>query len=257
MRNIWAVARVSVLELWRRRDIYVALILALAVVVPLSAIKVFGVGGIVRYIREAALLLIWAFVAIIAITTAARQVPSEIERRTILPLLAKPVRRGEVVLGKFVGATLASWAAVLLFYACYVIVMGAKSGAWVTVALLQGVMLHLLFTGLAIAMTLCGSMLLTPSANVTVSLLAVAGMLLFGARLPTFAQKAALPLNGALWLVHAVAPHFEFFDLRIRVVHDGWGPLPWGVFVAIAAYALVYAAFFLVAAVLVFARKRV
>jgi ABC-type transport system involved in multi-copper enzyme maturation permease subunit len=257
MRRIWAIALTSVLELWRRRDIYVALILALAVAVPLASVSVFGVSGVVRYVREVTLLLIWGFSAVIAITTAARQIPSEIQRRTILPLLAKPVRRREVVLGKFLGATLACWAALLLFYACYIVLAGVKSGSWLNVAVVQGVGLHLLFTGLAISMVLCGSMVLTQSANVTLALLVVGGMLLFGARLPVLAERAAFPLNALLWLIHAIAPHFEFFDLRLRMVHDDWGPLPWRVFAAVTAYAVLYAAVFLSAAAMAFQRKRV
>ena len=46
----------------------------------------------------------WSLV--IAIGTAARQIPAERENRTIFPLLAKPVSRWQVILGKFFGETL-------------------------------------------------------------------------------------------------------------------------------------------------------
>jgi ABC-type transport system involved in multi-copper enzyme maturation permease subunit len=256
MRRLVAVALVSILELWRRRDVYVALVLAAAVVVPLSAVKVFGVGGVNRYVREVTLLLIWCFIAAVSVTTAARQIPSEIQRRTILPLLAKPVRRCEVVLGKFVGATLACWGALLLFYACYVLLIGLKSGVWISAAAVQGFILHLCFVALVVAMTLCGSLVLTPSANITCSLLVVGGMLLYGNRLSALARGAAAPLNWLLWLSHAVLPHFEFFDLRLRLVHAEWGPLSGRAFLCIVGYAVLYGSFFLVGAVAAFRRKR-
>ena len=60
-----------------------------------------------RYLKDVCLLLIWISSLVIAITTTARQIPAERESRTIFPLLAKPVRRGELIVGKFLGCWLA------------------------------------------------------------------------------------------------------------------------------------------------------
>ncbi len=60
----------------------------------------FNEDRIVRYLKEACLLLIWLSSLVIAITTTARQIPAERESRTIYPLLAKPVGRGEFIAGQ-------------------------------------------------------------------------------------------------------------------------------------------------------------
>ena len=56
-----------------------------------GTVSFFNDSSIVRYIKEICLLLIWISTFVIAIVTAARQLPAERENRTIFPLLAKPV----------------------------------------------------------------------------------------------------------------------------------------------------------------------
>ena len=70
-----ALARLSLLELWRRNDLFVLLVLALVLLVPLASAKPFGAAGAVRYMVEGALLLIWGYSLFIARGTGARAFP--------------------------------------------------------------------------------------------------------------------------------------------------------------------------------------
>ena len=56
---------------------------------------------------------------------AARQIPAERENRTIFPLLAKPVTRGQVIAWKFLGC----WLAAGIGFAGVLIVVGPKLSA--------------------------------------------------------------------------------------------------------------------------------
>lgn len=253
-RRIIAIAKLAVLELFRKRDVYVAIVLALAVAVPLAAVNAFGVEGAVRYVREVTLLLVWAFSIVIAVTTSARQLPGEVQRRTILPLLAKPVSRTEFIIGKTIGSIAASWGALLLFYACYVVITGLKSGYWIDLVLVQAFVLHCCFTMVVCAMVIFGSMFLTPSANIACSILLVAGGLLFNERLPDLAGRTFGPGRVLVIAADYVVPHFELFDLRVRLIH-GWGHVHWGIFVLLILYAVVYAAVLEAAAAFLFKRK--
>lgn len=254
-RKIRAVAGASLLEMLRRRDIYAALILALALLVPLTFVNFFGMEGIVRHLREATLLLIWIFSIIITVTCAARQIPGELERRTILPLLSKPIRRSDLVLGKYFGAFLASGGALLLFYVCYLLLTGLTSGIWFSVTLLQVVFLHLCFVGLLSSLVLAGSMVFASAANITICSLITVGMLLFGQRLPQVAAEAAAPMSWILRAVHWIFPHFEFFDGRIRLIHE-WGAYELSLLGIVLLYTLVYSALLILASVVLFKRKR-
>lgn len=254
MSRVLAIARLSVLELFRKKDVYVALVLALVVIVPLAVVNAFGVEGAVRYIRQVALLLIWAFSAIICVTAAARQIPGEVQRKTILPLLTKPVSRGEIVLGKTFGSIFASWGALVLFYVCYILIAGLKSGEWVDAALVQGIILHACFAVLVCSMTVFGSTFLTPSANISCCSLITLGGLLFGDHLPDLIDKTHSIARPLLIMLEYVIPRFELFDLHLRITH-GWGPVPVGIFIFLIVYALAYSALFILFAALIFKKK--
>src|SRR5208283_1925926 len=114
--NVFALAGVVMKELYRRKDFYVLFVLTALITLLLGSVNFFSDDNIVRYIKDVCLLLIWISSLVIAITTAARQIPAERESRTIFPLLAKPVGRGEFIVGKFVGCWLACGISLLAFY---------------------------------------------------------------------------------------------------------------------------------------------
>src|SRR5262245_41267047 len=114
--NVWAIAGVSVRELYRRKDFYVLFVLTALITLLMGSVSFFNEDNIVRSLKEVCLFLIWAASVVIAITTSARQIPFERENRTLFPLLAKPVTRNQVVLGKFFGCWFSSGVALFVFY---------------------------------------------------------------------------------------------------------------------------------------------
>lgn len=69
---------------------------------------------------------------VIAVFTASRVLADEIENRTILALLAKPIRRYEIILGKFVGIMMA------IAVAFFVMAAVSMLTAWWTAAEMRG-----------------------------------------------------------------------------------------------------------------------
>jgi ABC-type transport system involved in multi-copper enzyme maturation permease subunit len=255
MRQLKALAGLSVLELYRRKDLIVVFVLSAVILLPLSFFTPFGIAGASRYMNELALLLVWLFSAVIGLGVAVRLFPPEFESRTIYPMLAKPVGRGTILTGKYLGALAASVSAVAVFYVAYGLLVGVRQGVWFPMILLQGFVLHIGFMVVVTALGLTGSLLLTPSANLTVCGLLLVGMLFFGQRLPALAAAQPAPGKWVLNLFHWLGPHVEFFDLRQRVVHE-WPALGWGVCAAVSAYAVCYAAACLALAACVFRKKR-
>jgi|P827metagenome_2_1110787.scaffolds.fasta_scaffold00561_12 ABC-type transport system involved in multi-copper enzyme maturation permease subunit len=253
-RQFKALVKLSFLELWRRNDIFALVLLGLALMVPLSMASPFGADGASRYLDEAALLLVWGFSLFIALGSGQRLLAPEFEARTIYPLLAKPISRGRLLFGKYLGALAASWSALAFFYVLFVGSVLLRGGAFAA-ELPQALALHFAFIALAVAVSLLGSLLMSASANCALSSIVLVGMFFFGRRLPEYADG----LNPALaWLVkavYAIAPHAEFFDMRQRLVH-GWGAVGWPVFAAVLCYALVYIAVLLGLASLALRRRR-
>src|SRR6476620_739993 len=103
MNNMIALTGVVIKELYRRKDFYVLFVLTALITLIMGSVSFFNDPKIARYLKEIVLLLIWIAALVIAITTTARQIPAERENRTIFPLLAKPVSRGQVITGKFFG----------------------------------------------------------------------------------------------------------------------------------------------------------
>ena len=254
-RRIGALVKLSLLELWRRNDMFALLVLAIVLLVPLSMARPFGTSGATRYFDEAALLLIWGFSLFISLGIGGRLFTSEFANRTVYPLLAKPVSRGELLVGKYLGAVAASWSALVFFYALWAVSSILRGGECLSLCFLQAFVLHAVFVALVVAAALCGSFMLSPSASTTLLAILFPAMFFFGRRLPEYAEN----VSGALrWLVKAmyvIAPHAEFFDMRQRLVH-GWGEVVWGVFGFVALYGLVYSLALLILTRILFDRRR-
>jgi ABC-type transport system involved in multi-copper enzyme maturation permease subunit len=255
--NVQAIAGVVIQELYRRKDFYVLFVLTALITLVMGSVNIFNEDKIVRYLKEICLFLIWAASLVIAITTTARQIPAERENRTLFPLLAKPVTRDQLILGKFFGCWFASGAALLVFYFFFGIVVGAKEHQWPALNYFQAMTLHWFMLGVVCAMTLLGSIIFAaPSSNNTIMLVVAVGILLVGRHLNKVALKLTEPLQALLAIVYYSLPHLELFDVRDLIIHN-WGLIRWNIWGAGLGYAAVYSALFLGAACLLFRRKAV
>jgi Cu-processing system permease protein len=255
MSKIFAVASVVIKELYRRKDFYVLFILTVLITGLMWCMNFFHDDQIVRFIKEICLTLIWISSLVMAVTTAARQIPSERESRTIFPLLAKPISRSQVILGKFVGCWLATGVALLVFYIFFGLVSASRDHTLPLGAYFQACWMHWQFLGVVIAMAMLGSVSLsTPSANITFVFVITLGILSMGGFLHLVSQRMNEPSASILTAIYFIIPHLELFNLSVLLTHDG--PLPGGTDVLLATlYGLFYSAFFLFAACLVFRRK--
>ena len=252
-----AIAGVVLREMIRRKDFYVLFILSALLTLLAGSVNLFNEPGIVRHVKEIALLLVWISTLVIAVTMAARQIPAEREQRTLLPLLAKPVTRVQLLVGKFLGCWFVCGLAVLAFYALLgaITVMRDPQVHWP--GFVQAALLHWCLLGVTVAMALLGSVVLAaPSSTTTLCLIVVAGILGLGRHLHKVAHAQPEPVRTILQVIYYAIPHLEFFDMRDLLVHN-WPPVPWLAVLKAALYAAVYVALFLGAAWLVFRRKPV
>jgi ABC-type transport system involved in multi-copper enzyme maturation permease subunit len=257
MKNIFAVAGIVIKELYRRKDFYVLFILTALICLIMASVNIFNDDKIIRYLKEICLLLIWISLLVIAITTAARQIPAERENRTLLPLLAKPLTRAQLILGKFWGCWLACGLALICFYLFFGALAASREHQWPLLNYFQAAALHWFMLGVVVALALLGSLVFAaPSSNATIIFVVVAGILLVGRHLHQVALSLPEPSQSIVYSVYYVIPHLELFDLRGLIVHD-WPPIAWKFFDLDILYGLAYTAFFLLAACLVFRRKTI
>lgn len=255
MNNIFAVAGIVIKEIYRRKDFYVLFVLTVLICLVMGSVRIFNDGRIVRYLKEICLLLVWISSLIIAITTAARQIPAERESRTLFPLLAKPLTRTELIVGKFFGCWFACGLALLCFYLFFGLLAGSREEHWPVLVYFQAATLHWVMLGVVVALTLLGSLVFAaPSSTNTICFVVVAGILLLARHLNKVALQLPEPRRSLLYGFYYFVPHLELFDARDLIIHN-WPPIAWQVCALATLYALAYAAVFLIAACLVFRRK--
>ena len=255
LNNIHAVGGVVIRELYRRKDFYVLFILTALITLVMGSVNFFNEDKIVRYLKEICLFLIWIASLVIAVTTTARQIPVERENRTIFPLLAKPVTRSQLLLGKFWGCWLASGLALGVFYLFFGVVSGLREHALPVTSYLQALTLHWFMLGIVCALTLLGSIVFAaPSSTNTITLVLVTSILLLARHLNKVALGLGEPWQSVVYALYFCLPHLELFDVRDLVIHN-WGTVSWLVWLAALDYATVYATLFLGAACVAFHRK--
>jgi ABC-type transport system involved in multi-copper enzyme maturation permease subunit len=222
-------------------------------------------GQDVKIIKDLGLEATSVFGLFIAVFIGIGLVSNEVERRSIYNLLAKPVHRYQVIVGKYIGLVLTLTVNIaimgaalfaLLYYMSWDIPLRAQA-AWDTTALdprlLKAVVLILIELMVVTAIALCFSTFSTPilSAAFTFGIV-IAGH--FSTDLRNFDQVvdssvAAAIARGAYW----VLPNLGQFDVKMEVVHAV--PVPLGYMAVTAAYGGLYIATLLVVSVLVFSRR--
>jgi ABC-2 type transport system permease protein len=226
---VWLLMRAVWLQSLRRNEFYVfVILLALYLIGGLVARLVnfnFAAGTGPEAARQAAqnarfvaglgLQMGSALSSLLVIVLGARQIPAELEQRTIYPVLAKPVTRGQVLLGKALPMWLLGMMAMLMFMAVTLAVTPRDEHQQVGV-LLQALGAKGLALAMLTALVLWMSLWL-PSG---------VAMLLAGATafLGTTLANWLTGLGRAGGAVAALIPDFKLFDQFLRFV-DGGAPV--------------------------------
>jgi len=258
MKTVLALAGVVIKELYRRKDFYVLFIITIVICLVMASVNIYHDNEIIRYIKDLCLLLVWISSLVIAITTAARQIPAEREQRTLLPLLAKPLTRTQLIFGKFLGCWFACGLVLLCFYAFFGLLAASREHSWPLLNYFQAAVLHWFALAVVIAMTLLGSLVFAaPSSNSTICFVIVAAILCVGRYLDAVALSLHEPMRSIVYAAYFAIPHLEWtYEMRNLIIHD-WPLIGWNFVALNLFYLLAYAAVFLVAACLVFRRKAV
>ena len=257
MKNIFALAGIVIKELYRRKDFYVLFILTILICLIMGSVNIFNDAKVIRYLKELCLLLIWISSLVIAITTTARQIPAEREQRTLLPLLAKPLTRTQLILGKFLGCWIACGLVLLCFYVLFAVLSASREHQLPVLDYVQAAAMHWFMLGVVVAIALLGSLVFAaPSSHSTICFVVVGSILFIGRHLDQVAATLPEPGRSIILGLYFAIPHLELFDMRDLVIHN-WPLIQWKFFSLAVLYALAYTAVFLTGACLVFRRKAV
>jgi Cu-processing system permease protein len=265
MRAIGVIALNVFRESVRDKVLYNLVLFAIVLMGASYLIGQLTAGQDVKIIKDLGLAATSVFGLFIAVFIGIGLVSKEVEKRSIYSLLAKPIERYQLVVGKYLGlvltlaVNLAVMAAALYFVLAYMAWMAPPftAAGWerpaLDPAMLTAFLLTFLELAIVTAIAVFFSTFSTPilSAAFTFGLF-VAGR--FSTDLRNFNQVIDSPVaNSLTTALYWILPNLSPFDVRSQVVHGQ--PVAVSYIGLSTAYALLYIAGLIVAATAVFSRR--
>lgn len=250
---IYWICRGVFIEAVRRREIFIiGMFMGLFVIGALTARFVGAeTDAAAAFIMSLGVSLIWSLSIILAILFGARQLPDELESRSLYPLLAKPIGRYQYIAGKWIAVTLACVATALVLNLIAVAASPWPEGL-AAGTLVQAIVLEIVAIGMTAAMAIMFSIFVPKSFAIVVT-----GLLAFGA-MPIISllqsQLAGIIGSGATRWVTAYIPAVGRLDL-FDAFSAGMPPVNVTDFLARIAYGAVVILFVLALSTALFDRK--
>ncbi|MFW6151426.1 MAG: ABC transporter permease [Verrucomicrobiota bacterium] len=253
--KILAIAAVAFVEVIRRKEAYVLLILLAGILMAVVSLDIFGLGGVARYTKDIALLAAWVFSSILAVNVASRQIPDEEQKETVLQVLSKPVKRIELLLGKLIGSWIVVSVATCSFYLFAVLLVKLKGADFDVGTLTQGYLLHCIALAVICSTGLLFSTRLNKDAGATLTYALTAASFIVVPRIPEFVAQETGLRSSLLFFLYNVLPHFEVLDMRKRIVHS-YGPVSTEILVQSVFYGIALTGAILILAWLCYRSKK-
>lgn len=246
-----AVAANTFRESVRERVLYNLVLFALVMTLSGLLLGQLSIRQDAKIIKDLGLASIELFGTLIAIFVGVGLVSKEMERRSLYPLIAKPVTRGEFLFGKFAGLSFT------LLVNSTVMTLGLFATLWATnrgvdPGLLKAI--YAIFLGLLLVVALA-LLFSTLTSSALASVCTVCTVVL-GRYSDVIKNMRQVVPDAPGWIIQALyyaLPNFRNFDLKDRVVYgDPVGP---AVLIAVTAYAVIYGGLVLLAALAAFRAK--
>jgi ABC-2 type transport system permease protein len=273
LRRTLRISRVTFLEAVRQRFFAFLLVLGAAMVLSSVSLRVFDFGhGELKFIADFGFGGMFFFGSVLAVVMTAQLFFGEIDNRTALTLLAKPVSRAEFLLGKFFGAWAVLGVFVVVLAALQGIVLWAREQELIAAAeqagrvpatfsltgLCQLALLQWLRLGVVISIVLAISALARTFlfAVVVGSLAVVAGQLQWIAQDALLRPSDSPAYAAFLWVSTRLIPNLQQFNLADSLVL-GSSAVEEGALLAVGFSGLAYLAAYLTVGALIFRRREI
>jgi len=271
-RTLW-ISRVTFLEAVRQRFFAFLLVLSAAMVLSSVSFRVFDFGhGELKFIADFGFGWMFFFGSVLAVVMTAQLFFSEIDNKTALTLLAKPLSRAEFLLGKFFGAWAVLGVFVLVLAGLQGVVLWAREQELIAAAeqagkipatfsivgLYELVLLQWLRLGVVISIVLAISAL----ARTFLFAVVVGSLAVVAGQLQWIAQDALLrPTDSPvyaffLWVSTRLIPNLQQFNLADALVL-GSSAVEEGALIAVGFSGVAYLAAYLTLGSLIFRRREI
>lgn len=272
-RRIDWIARITFLEAVRQRFFAFLLLLGVAMVLSSVSFRVFDFGhGELKFIADFGFGGMFFFGSVLAVVMTAQLFFSEIDNKTALTLLAKPLSRWEFLFGKFAGA----WAMLGVFVFVLAGLLGLvlwsretellalaeQTGRIPATFSLSGLAWYALLQWLRLGVVIAVVLSISALARTFLFAVVVGSLAVVAGQLQWIAQDAVLkptdsPLYEAfLWLTTRLLPNLQQFNLGDALVLGSAG-VPAGATGEVVLSGLLYVAAYLALGAVVFRRREI
>ena len=217
LNRVMALADGTFRETVRDRLFYLVGFFGLILVGATTVLSPLTVGAQAKIVADVGLASMALLGLLVVLLVGASMVRKEMERRTLVTVLCRPIGRGEYLTGKYLGLCLTLGCMVALMGLLYLgaVALTPASLAWSHLAAIYLILLELLVVCAAAVLfsTLAGPAL---AAVLSASLFVIGHLL--GSLLDFAAMSGGLPKTLAQ-IAYRVLPDLEVFNVRAAVVH--------------------------------------
>ncbi len=218
MKIILAIAKNTFRQAIRDKILYGIIIFALLFICSIAVISSLALEETVFIIRSLGLAEIYFFGLIVTIFLGASLIYDEVDQRTTYMLLAKPVTRGNLIIGKFLGLLASTGLTTILMAVAYMAIVFFNGGG-IDFPALAVVGLQLIEMGILITVLILFSTITTPLASTIYTILIVYIGHSLGL-IHSYAAKANYLSKTILLAVYYIAPNLEKFNSRNLITHN-------------------------------------
>jgi Cu-processing system permease protein len=238
LKRLFAVAAHTFRETVRERVLYNLVFFAVLMTLSGLLLKQLSIRQDEKIIKDVGLASMELFGTLIAVFIGVGLVSKEIERRSLYPLLAKPVSRSEFFLGKFAGLAFTLLVNVSMMTLGLFLTL-KLTGRWPDLALLKAV--YTIYLALLLVVAL--AMLFSCVTSTAIAAVCTVGLVVGGRFSDVIRNMREVAPGTPTWLVdglYYIVPNFRNFDLKDRVAYGD--PVPFSLLGLVTAYAAVYIA---------------
>lgn len=245
MKPVITFALMTLRTLLRRRTIWGVCIVILLALFGIGQIPTFGVSNEGRFVLDFGLFGLEIGALLLAIALASNIYPRDKEKKTVMPVIAVPLSRGQYLMGRFIGAAMVE-AAALLVSSIGLMVILMMNGHSVPADMFPATFLLIVEGWFLLAVVFFFSFWTSPPLNapLTVLLFILSQMSVQG-----FVQLMPRA-SGVMRTLRLLLPHMDVFHIKDPIAH---GMDVSGLYFLLAIlYGLAYMSFMLSVALAVF-----
>jgi Cu-processing system permease protein len=253
VRSVATLAWLTIREAVRQKLAVNLLVFAVALVTSSYMISTLTFGEQYRIITDIGLTAMEVFGTLIAVFLGAGLISRDVERRTVYPILAKPVSRAAYVTGRYAGLVATTTLNLVVMATCFVAVLAfyLRGFAFVVETPLAAT---LVATAIQFAMIAAVAVFFSAFSTATLSAIFTLSLVVAGHLASDFVRRGRGPAPAATGkLLYLVVPNLEALNLKEAMVYKD--AIPLDALAPALLYGVLYAAGVVALSVAVFSRR--